>query len=280
VTIERVAQILAIVAFAPLLQGVIKSLRAKLQGRPGPSPFQPYRDLHKLLRKESLLPARTAPLILAVPGIVFGVALTVAALVPSLSDRAGFAVDAIAIALTLSLGRFVLVLAALDTRSAFEGMAASREMTFASVSEAPLILALVAGAMGAAGTLSGALAASALLVVLLFETARVPVDSQETHYELTMIHEGQVLEFGGWQLALLQYAGYVRQLALFALAAILLPGTGLAALGWIAAFALLGAIFERGFAKQRLFEVPQLFASATILALAGIGLQIVGAGWW
>jgi len=270
--LARTAAFVAIVALAPLVQGTIKALRARLVGRPGPSPLQPYRDLRKLFAKEAIVAEKTSWLVTAAPGCAFGVALTVAALVPAL--------DAVAIALTLALGRFVLVAAALDTRSGFEGMAASREMTFAALSELPLIAAIVGGTMAPEHLIARILAAVALLVVLLFETARIPVDSQETHYELTMIHEGQLLEYGGWQLALLQYAAWVRQLALLVLAALLLPGGLRVAAAWIALFIAGGAVVERGLAKQRLFEVPQLFATATILALAAIGANTVGTSWW
>jgi formate hydrogenlyase subunit 4 len=279
-TFAHAVQYAVLLAFAPLVAGIVKTLRARLQGRTGPSPVQPYRDLRKLMAKELLVVAHTSQLLLVVPGLILGISLTVAALVPSFFDSSALAFDAVAIALTLALGRFLLVLAALDTRSSFEAMAASREMSFAALSEAPLILALIAGAVGAAGTISGGLAAGALLLVLLFETARIPVDSQETHYELTMIHEGQILEFGGWQLAWLQYAGYVRQFALLALAAMLLPGAGLTRALWIPAFIVAGALVERSLAKQRLFDVPHIFTSATMLALAGIGFQIAGWGWW
>ena len=267
----RVATFLVVLALAPLIQGVIKTLRARASGRPGPHVLQPYRDLRKLLGKEALVAADTSWIVLAAPGAVLGAAVTLAAVVPSM--------DAVAIALTLALGRFALVLAALDTRSGFEGMAASREITFAALSELPLIAAVLGATMLPALPLARALAAAALLVVLLFETARIPVDSQETHYELTMIHEGQVLEYAGWQLALLQYGSYVRQAALLLLPALLLGGGPLAAPLWIAAFVVAGALFERNVAKLRLFEVPQLFAIATILALAALGAQLAGALW-
>lgn len=263
---------LGVLALAPLVQGVIKTLRARASGRPGPSAFQPYRDLRKLVGKESLVAEQTSWIVLAAPGCVLGAALTVAGIVPAL--------DAVAIALTLSLGRFALVLAALDTRSGFEGMAASREIAFAALSELPLVAAVLGATFTPAILLARALGAASLLIVLLFETARIPIDSQETHYELTMIHEGQVLEYGGWHLALLKYAAYVRQLALLLLAALLLPGGALAAPAWIAAFVLGGALFERSVAKVRLFEVPQLFAIATIFALAALGAQLAGASWW
>ncbi len=274
---SQALQLLAILALAPAVQGIMTSLRARLNGRPGPSPFQPYRDLRKLWSKEALIPTGCSPIVAAAPGILAGAAVTVAALVPSLGAMPRTA-DAVAIALTLGLGRFVLVLASLDTRSSFQGMAASREMTFASLSEAPLILALVSMALGTDATLAGVLACAALLFVCLSETARLPVDNQETHYELTMIHEGTLLEYSGWHLALLEYASYVRQLALFMLAALLLPGGAVAVILWLGLIALAIPVVERTFAKLRLFEVPPLFAAATILALSSIVVHLVGLG--
>ncbi|MGZ3551918.1 MAG: respiratory chain complex I subunit 1 family protein [Vulcanimicrobiaceae bacterium] len=280
-------QILALVAASPLLQGVLRRLRAHLQSKPGPSIWQPYRDLRKLWSKEGVV-AHDSTIVLLAPGAVLGVAVTFAAIVPSL-DPTGtppWPFDAVALALLLALGRFVLVLAALDTRSAFEGMAAGREITFAALTEAPLILALLGSAAlgdgslarstGAMGSITGALAAGALLLVMLSETARIPVDNQETHYELTMIHEGLVLEYSGWQLAMLQYAAYLRQAAFFVLAAILLPATGTLAFLWIIALIALIPLIETAYAKLRLFEVPQLFTSALVLSVASIGLRIAG----
>jgi formate hydrogenlyase subunit 4 len=276
-------QILAIALLAPLLQGVLRRLRARLQGRPGASVWQPYRDLRKLWFKDAVL-ARRSTLVLLAPGVAVGVALTFVAVVPNAvsTDVAAWQIDAVALALLLALGRFVLVLAALDTASAFEGMAAGREIAFASLTEAPLILALVGNAVvgdgrlahGSGGFWAAALSAGALVLVMLSETARIPVDNQETHYELTMIHEGLVLEYSGWQLAALQYAAYLRQAAFFVLAALLMPGYGLATLGWIAALVVAIVGIETAYAKLRVFEVPQIFASALILALASIGVRL------
>lgn len=270
-TIEALA-IIAMLAFAPLVQGIMRTLRARLQGRPGPSPVQPYRDLRKLFRKEALVPEGCSALVLAAPGVMLGVSVTLTALI--------FRFDPIAIALTLGLGRFVMLLAALDTRSSFEGMAASREATFAALTEAPLILAIAAAAIAGDHQLPRVLAGAALLLVLLSETARIPVDNQETHYELTMIHEGLVLEYGGWQLALLNYAAYLRQVALLALASMVLPGNVIVPMVWLALFIIGIPVIEASFAKLRLFEVPPIFAAACILALCSIGVHIAGIQPW
>jgi formate hydrogenlyase subunit 4 len=281
-----VAQVLAIVALAPLLQGCMKTLRARLSGRQGPSPLQAYRDLAKLWRKEALLPDGVSVLALIAPGLVFGVATTFAAAIPLANTFASNLVDVVSLAMLLALGRFVTALVALDTRSGFAGMAASREMTFASLAEPALLIALVGGAASGHGTalqslagvpfgIAGLLAIVALFLVLLSETARVPIDNQESHYELTMIHEGLVLEYGGWQLALMNLAAQIRQLCFLLLASFLLPAADWQAhWAWVVALGIAITIVETVLAKVRLFEVPQLLTSALILALASICLRI------
>ena len=283
-----IVQVLLILAFAPLLHGAMKTLRARFSGRPGPPIVQPYRDLAKLWAKEAMLPRGASPIATCAPGLALGVALTFAAALPEAPGSAATLVDVVALALVLALGRFVLVLAALGSGSAFEGMAASREMTFAALVEPTLIVALLGGAaLGREPLLTGLvsvpfgpagmLAAGAFFVVLLVETARIPIDNQETHYELTMMHEGLVLEYSGWQLATLQVSSYVRQLCFFMLAALLLPGAAWwEHLLWLPPIALAIVFVETLFAKVRLFEVPALLSTAFILAAASILTRVLG----
>jgi formate hydrogenlyase subunit 4 len=282
-----VFQIVAITAFAPLVHGLLKRLRANLQGRPGPSPVQPYRNLAKLLRKEAVLPGGMAPLALVAPGVSLGVALTFAAVVPLSTVAVASPIDVVALVFLLGTSRFLVALCALDSRSAFAGMGSSRDMTFACLAEPTLLLALLGAASLGDGTqlsalstlpfgLAGLLAFAAFFIVLLAETARIPIDNQETHFELTMIHEGLVLEFSGWQLATLELAAYVRQGCFLLLAAVLLPGSSLWwHLLWLAAIACGVCVVETLFAKLRLFEVPQLLLTAFILAVTSIGLRFV-----
>lgn len=282
-------QMLVIAVLAPALQGALKQLRARLQGRPGPNIVQPYRDLAKLWSKEALLPDGTTIVTLCAPGLALGVALTFAAALP-LTEHVVPVVDVVALAFLLALGRFALSLAALDTRSAFAGMAASREMTFASLVEPTLLLALLGGAILGRGTAlesllgtifgpASMLAFAAFFLVMLLETARIPLDNQETHYELTMMHEGLTLEYSGWQLALVVLGSHVRQLSFFVLAAmLLLPGAGIFAwcaviIGLVVAIALVETLF----AKLRLFEVPQVLTTAFILAATSLALRIFAA---
>jgi formate hydrogenlyase subunit 4 len=274
-------QVLAIAIAAPLLHGAMKRLRARLQGRPGPSIWQPYRDLRKLWVKDAVLPEGTGWIVACAPGVSLGVAITLAAAVPLWSQPPA-ALDVIVLALLLALGRWFVAVAALDTRSGFTAMAASRAMTLSSLVEPALLLALLGARVAGSSLLiphgnlsvAGALALVAFFIVTIAETARIPVDNQETHYELTMIHEGQGLEYSGWHLALLELAGYVRQFAFLTIAASLIAPGPLAALVGAAALATLITLIENAFARLRLFDIPQLLTTAILIAIASVAVRI------
>ena len=263
-------------------------MRARLQGRPGPSLVQPYRDLAKLWGKEAVLAERASRIALCAPGIVLGVALTFAGAVP-LFVRGLFdgSIDVVALAFLLALGRIVMALAALDVRSSFTGLAAGRELAFSSLVEPALLLALLGSSVLHFGTslgavhaapfgLAGLLALGAFCIALIAETARIPIDNQETHYELTMMHEGLTLEYAGWQLAMVQAAAYIRQIAFLALAATLLPGPSALAVAWMALLAIAITAVETIYGRLRLFVAPQLVLTAIILAATSIGLRALG----
>lgn len=277
-----VIQVLLIAACAPLLHGIMKRLRAHLQHRPGPAIAQPYRDLRKLWNKEAVLPVGVSWITVCAPGISMGVALTLAAAVP-LTVQPPAVLDVIALTLVLALGRWMLALAALDTRSEFTAMAASREMTLSALTEPALLLALLGARMAGSSfliphgnlSIAGLVALAALLIVTIAETARVPVDNQETHYELTMIHEGQLLEYSGWHLALLNHASYVRQFAFLTIAAGLIAPSPLGALLGAGALAVFITFIENAFARLRLFEIPQLLTTGILLAAISVAVRIV-----
>ncbi len=285
---NALVQLLLVAALAPLAHGAMKALRARFSGRPGPSILQSYRDYAKLWCKEAVLPEGASIITRCAPGVAFGVALTLAAALP-LGGSVPPLPDVVGLIFLLAVGHFVLGVAALDTRSAFSGMAASRSMTFASLVEPALLAALLgAAALGKGTQLSSlltlahgptsALAFAGFFLVMLAETARIPIDNQETHYELTMIHEGLVLEYSGWHLAFLQAAAQIRQLSFLLLGAILLSGGGVLALaGWAVVLAAAVSVVETVFAKVRLFEVPQLLATGLIFAVTSIVLRLFGA---
>jgi formate hydrogenlyase subunit 4 len=124
----------------------------------------------------------------------------------------------------LALARFCTASAALDTGSAFEGMGAVREVSFAVINEAAIITALLAlsvqtGSISlthmlappAAGA-GSALLAAGLFGVLLAENCRVPFDDPNTHLELTMIHEAMVLDHSGPPLAAILHGAALKLL--------------------------------------------------------------------
>lgn len=268
-------QVLALLVMAPLVQGVLASMRARLSGRPGPPFVQPYRDLAKFLRKAPRAGRAGSSLGFAAAGFALGTSVTILILLPHiLGDSVRTTVlDVVALVFLFALGRAAMVLAALDSNSAFSAMAVGREIAFAAIVEAPFLLALLA----ARSTPSSALlAGSALFIILLFESARVPVDNQETHYELTMIHEGMLLEYAGPVFAAWQYSAQLRQVAMLVLVAFVLAGSGLPmALCLVAAVAAIPFV-EAFQAKLRLFDVPQLATAATLLAVAALGIDIIG----
>lgn len=287
---------------APLIPGIANRTKAIFAGRRGLPVWQLYADLWKLARRGVVYSRTTTVAFRLAPVALVATTLAASALFP-LDGRAGlmgFAGDAIAFAYLLALGRFTLILAALDTGSSFEGMGASREATFATLSELGFFVALAAlglsahafslGAMFGASVASGGglhtIPAAVLLGVALFgialaECARVPVDDPATHLELTMVHEVMVLDHSGPDLALILYASALKHgvFAAIVLGA-LLPGrpsgiTGVATL--FVAFVVFGVAVgavESAMARLRLSKVPLYLATAAALALFALILHV------
>jgi formate hydrogenlyase subunit 4 len=195
--------------------------------------------------------------------------------------------------------RFFTVLAALDTGSSFEGMGASREVFFSALAEPALLLGLAAmatqarslslsamyaavtpGAMTASAGPALLLVAAALLIVFLAENARIPIDDPATHLELTMIHEVMVLDHGGPDLAMIQYAAMLKLWVLGTLlVGILVPvrsglrGIDLAAgIAGMLALAVLVGVIESTIARLRLVRVPQFLVAASVLSILALVL--------
>lgn len=295
----------AMLALAPLLPGVAARTKALLTGRRGAPVGQLYRDLLRLWRKGAVYSPTTTWIFRVAP--VAGVVTPVlATLLLPLDGRAAmlrFAGDFVAFAALLALGRFLLVLAALDTGSSFEGMGASRDAAFASLVEPALFLGFVVLALGTdqrslsgmlggevggspswgAGAPSLAMVAVSLSFVLLAESSRVPVDDPSTHLELTMIHEVAVLDHSGPDLALLLYGGALR-MGLFAAlpVGVLVSRAGLAAplalgallVGTVVVAVVVGVV-ESSMARLRLSRVPQFLVAASVLASLGVILQLL-----
>jgi formate hydrogenlyase subunit 4 len=296
-------QVVVAAAGGPLLLGLMRQVRARLEGRAGAGVLQPWRDLRKLLRRQPATPTGTGWAFRLAPLTLMGTSLVLAAAVPLLTigsplDRAA---DLFAVVGLLALGTVTLALAALDTGTAFGGMGASREITVLALVEPTILVAVFAlsarvGSTNLAAIVAATLhdplrvaspasllAAAALAIVVVAETGRLPVDNPATHLELTMIHEAMVLEYAGADLALVEWASSIRLTVLLGLLASLfapwgIAGTSLAALplalfAFAAKVTLLGTglgIAEVFSAKLRLFRVPELLAGSFVLALLAV----------
>jgi formate hydrogenlyase subunit 4 len=290
---------LAGIVLAPLLQGTIQTFKARLQGRRGASPLQPYRVLRRLWGKSAVDPEGTGPVYRLAPALVAACMLLACLVVPVAGHSGDWQLgnDALVLVGLLALARFALAAAAWDTGSGFALMGAARDLMIAVFAEALLLLSLLVAvlpahstdllAMGdaAQGTaiwheLAHWCGLLAFALVVLVETGRQPIDNPDTHLELTMVHEGPLLEYAGRDLALLQWAAAARHWVFLVLAAELFLPHGAARLGWLAAALLmlcvLLALTETAQAKMRILRVPALLALGSVIALVGVGSWVAG----
>jgi formate hydrogenlyase subunit 4 len=298
-------QVVAVVAGTPLVVGLMRQVRARLEGRVGGGIGQPWRDLRKQLRKQNITPEGTTVVFAAAPAIVAGSALLLAAAAPFIATGSPLDViaDLFVVVGVLFVGTVALTLAGLDTGTAFGGMGASREITIAALVEPTILMAVFAlsipgGSSNLAAIVSATahdpgralapasvLAFAALVIVIIAETGRLPVDNPATHLELTMVHEAMVLEYAGPRLALIEWGAGMRLTVLLALLANLFlpwgvagahPGVAALAIGFVAItakVAVLAALLsgvEVFIAKLRLFRVPELLAGSFLLALLAV----------
>lgn len=295
-----ILQAVVLMLLAPLLTGVVRNWKAKLQNRRGPRIWQPYLDLAKFFRKEMVVSEHASWIFRATPYVLFATSTLAGMMLPLLTTSAPLSLFGGALALVglLALGRFFLALAGLDVASSFGGMGSSREMTIAAIAEPALMLAIFTVAITAGSTnlsqmlqavhedswklLNPAhvLAFSALFIVLLAETGRIPVDNPATHLELTMIHEAMVLEYSGRYLALIEWSAQIKQLVLMSLLINIFFPVGIAAdisaitlgisiaslIGKLLALCAAVVLVETTNAKLRLFRVPDLLSAAVVLA--------------
>lgn len=298
-----------ILALAPLMTGVVRKVKARLHGRRGPSVFQPYRDLLRLLRKEAVVAHGASWLFRAVPYVVFTATWLAAALVPTFATDLvlGPTADFIALVALLGSARFFLALAGMDVGTSFGGIGSSREVMIATLAEPAMLMVIftVSLLIGSTSlsTISGyildhdlglrvslGLGLVALIMVAIAENARIPVDNPATHLELTMVHEAMVLEYSGRHLALIEAASMLKLLLYVSLIGCVFvpwgmaqPGAGLdgymIGLGSFAGKLLIGAVllalFETTIAKMRVFRVSEFLGGALLLGLLGVVLLYV-----
>lgn len=292
---------------APLFISLIKKVKAWTQGREGPSVFQTYYTLAKLLKKEVIY-ASTSSRIMRVTPVVNVAAMLVAALFVPLvfvPEPVGGIGNIILFLYLLALAKFFMALAGLDAGSSFGGMGSSREMSISAIIEPTTIIVFAALAFvfktlnifdmfansAAKGTITTPiliLIGISLFIILIVETSRIPVDNPETHLELTMIHEGMILEQSGRNLALMELSAAIKLTLLMALLVNLIIPFGLvttftvaglliAAVLFVLKCAVLSGIiglFESSMAKMRFFQLPSLFAMAFFFSTLIIIIEV------
>jgi len=297
-----ILNVLLVILLAPLVPGVINKTKALISGRKGPPLLQIYYDVAKLLRKETVRSRTTTWIFFAGPIIAVAAALVATLFLPFGDSLPviSFTGDMLVFIYLFALARFFVAAAAMDTGSAFEGMGASREVTFSALAEPALLFGLLALArVSESLTLSKMLAvwdsavwqkasASVVLViiswfiVLLAENSRVPFDDPNTHLELTMIHEVMVLDHSGPAFGFILY-GAALKLTLFCalIATLILPvRSGIpfvdsgATIVAILAVAVAVGLVESSMARLRLVRIPQLLITATLLSAFAVVLLL------
>lgn len=305
---SQALDIVIAIALAPLLMGWVNQCRAWLQNRSAPSLLQPYRALHKLFHKESVVADGASPLFRFAPYVVFGCMTLACAIVPMLSTDLPLApaADAMALVGLFALARVFISLAAMDVGTAFGTLGARREMLVGFLAEPALLMVLFSASLVSKSTSlttivetlahreltiypGFALAGVAFTMVALAENARVPVDNPATHLELTMIHEALILEYSGRHLALLEWAASLKLftyscigLALFfpwGVAEAQAPLAMLLAVPVLVFKLAIGgaalALLETLSAKLRIFRAPEFLATAFLLAVIGLLVHLL-----
>jgi formate hydrogenlyase subunit 4 len=306
VTAEIVFQVLQsvlVVLIAPLLLGWVNQCRAWLQNKSGAGIWQPYRVLRKLFHKDAVLAHNASPLFWATPYILFGCMWLAVGIVPVLATALPFApaADVIALVGLFALARVFVSLAGMDVGTAFGTLGARREMMIGFLAEPAMLMTLFTASLISHSTSlativetlgqrefviypSMAFAASAFLMVLLAENARIPIDNPSTHLELTMIHEAMILEYSARHLALIEWAVSLKLTAYMTIGFAIFVPWGIARAGdWgglpvalaalVVKLAVAGAglaLLETLSAKLRIFRAPEFLGTAFMLATLGM----------
>ena len=306
--LSQLMEVAIALLLAPLLTGWVNQCRAWLQNKSGPGLLRPYRTLHKLFHKDSVVAEHASPLFRAAPYVVFGCMALACSIVPTLSTDLPLspAADAVALVGLFALARVFISLAAMDVGTAFGTLGARREMLIGFLAEPALLMVLFTAALisqstsltAIVDTLAGrelgiypslAFAGVAFTMVSLAENARVPVDNPATHLELTMIHEALILEYSGRHLALVEWAASLKLFAYSCIGLALFFPWGVAtaaeplalmmALPVLALKLAIGgaalAVLETASAKMRIFRVPEFLGTAFMIAVIAMLVHIL-----
>lgn len=303
-------QVATTLLVAPLVTGVIARVEAIVQMRHGPRLLQPYYDIAKLFRKETVLPDGAGVVFRSAPYVAFGCYCLVPMLIPVLTifpPQGAYLGDILGGAFVLGLASYAVSLAAIDSGSPYAQLGSSRLRTFGALGEPTILFVIFTVALITQTDLpfvfaqklesssveivrpSHLLAAAAFFMVVLAETGRIPLENHGATLEFGMIEEGRTLEHSGPGLALLRWGSSMKQLILYViLADALLVPWGLAhdhrldhvleAIGWLFLKALgIGAavaVIESSFAKLRLYKIPEFTVGSFLLAVLAVVMFI------
>jgi len=303
-----ILNIIFAVFVSPLFISMIKKVKALAQGRRGPSILQAYYNTFKLLKKETVYSTNSSWVMRTTPYVNMAVMCVAALFVPMILMPAPVSSigNIILFLYLLALAKFFMALSGLDAGSTFGGMGSSREMTLSAIIEPVIIVVFAAlafamkttnmiemflGILKSCALFSNPvliLVSISLFIIIIVESARIPVDNPETHLELTMVHEAMILEQSGKNLAMMEWSHAIKQMLLMGiLINILFPvgiateltlaGIAVSALIFILKASVLSAIiglFESSIAKSRLFHLPDLFMIAMFFSLATILIEV------
>jgi formate hydrogenlyase subunit 4/hydrogenase-4 membrane subunit HyfE len=302
----QVLQVVTILSLAPLVSGIIARAEAIIQQRHGPRILQPYYDILKLLRKETVLPQPAGPVFRAAPYVSFAAYATIPLLIPALTTfplPLGYMADFLGVGLILALASIAVSVAAVDSGSPYAQLGSSRLRSFGAFNEPTVIfvtfvLALTThtdlpyafGATIRSGLVqvlrpSHLLMIAAFFMLVLNETGRIPVENHGGTLEFGQIEEARVVEHSGPGLAFLRWGSHVKQLLLFTIFmnVLVVPwgmsssgslGSVLVAIGLLFAKALVvGAavvVIESSFAKLRLYKIPEFTVASFMFAVLAV----------
>lgn len=286
---ETMIRFLLLLILPFLFTGLINKTKALISGRKGASIFQPYFDFMKLLKKGIVISETTSFIFQIAPSINLA-CMVFAGLLLCVFHFEG---DFILFAYVLALGKFFTVVGAMDTGSSFEGMGASREVSYTSLVESAFFIIIssicaighiysfdslfrILSFSNMTWILIVILSVAALFLMILVEGSRIPVDDPTTHLELTMIHEVIVLDNSGVDLGFIFYANALKMLLFTTLiTSIVTPHSLFGYLGVMCIISILIGVIESITARLRLTHIIEYTFVLITLALMVMALALL-----
>jgi formate hydrogenlyase subunit 4 len=303
-------QVATVMAFAPLVSGVLARLKERVQSKRGPSIFQPYRDLWKLFHKDEIVSEDSSWIFRFTPYLYFIAPIFVATLIPVLTSYPlffAFMGDMLGGGFVLSLAGFFATLAAIDTANPYGPVGASRTRMVGFLAEPVFMIVFFTVSFVAGSTIpyivqqkwvtpmanffmpSHVLLVLAFLMLILAEGGRIPVDNPTGHFELAMIDESKSLEYSGRGFALMKWGGQMKLFVLMCIFLnVLVTPWGLAREQTLGAvllaiplvllkmfcLLLVFVVVESSLSKLRLFRIAEFLGAAFLTSVAAMIAQV------